>query len=148
MLLLLALNKAHLVMDLCLELFLFLMHFFVGFLLQLPCIMWLCIVKPKPFSLSWITNWVSFLFLILLVKLQLLCFCSVSSRKKNRIKRVQVWTFMDQSCSTSFTRKAFVLLWNTLSFFTIGSLLQNMAFRRGWHLNVANVTYYMNVKLQ
>jgi hypothetical protein len=88
--------------------------------------MWLCIIKPKPFSLSWITNWVSFLFLILLVKLQLLCFCSVSSCKKNRIKRVQVWTFMDQSCSTSFTRKAFVLLWNTLSFFTKGSLLQHM----------------------
>ncbi len=128
MVLLLALNKAHLVMDLCLELFLFLMHFFVGFLLQLPCIMWLCIVKPKPFSLSWIVNWVSFLFLALLVKCQLLCFCSVSSCKKNRIKRVQVWTLMDQSCSTSFTRKAFVLLWNTLSFFTKGSLLQNMAF--------------------
>jgi hypothetical protein len=31
-----------------------------GFCLQLPCIMWLCIYKPKPFSLSWITNWVSF----------------------------------------------------------------------------------------
>lgn len=28
------------------------------FLLQLPCIMWLAIYKPKKFSLSWITNWV------------------------------------------------------------------------------------------
>ncbi len=148
MVLLLALNKAHLVIDFVSWTFSFLMHFFVGFLLQLPCIMWLCIVKPKPFGLSWIINWVSFLFLILHVKLQLLCFCSVSSHKKNRMKRVQVWTFMDQSCSTSFTRKAFVPLWNTLSFFTKGSLLQNMAFRRRWHLNVANVAYYTNVILQ
>ncbi|XP_064985174.1 lysine histidine transporter 1 isoform X1 [Musa acuminata AAA Group] len=28
----------------------------------LPCIMWLAIYKPKKFSLSWITNWVSQLF--------------------------------------------------------------------------------------
>ena len=28
---------------------------------QLPCIMWLVICKPKRFSLSWITNWVSVL---------------------------------------------------------------------------------------
>jgi hypothetical protein len=26
--------------------------------LQLPCIMWLIICKPKRFSLSWFTNWV------------------------------------------------------------------------------------------
>lgn len=26
---------------------------------QLPCIMWLALYKPKRFSLSWITNWVS-----------------------------------------------------------------------------------------
>lgn len=25
---------------------------------QLPCIIWLCIVKPKRFSFSWILNWV------------------------------------------------------------------------------------------
>jgi hypothetical protein len=54
-------------MDLCLELFLFLMHFFVGFLLQLPCIMWLCIVKPKAFSLSWIINWVCIVLGVLLM---------------------------------------------------------------------------------
>jgi hypothetical protein len=26
---------------------------------QLPCVMWLAIYKPKRFSLSWFTNWVS-----------------------------------------------------------------------------------------
>jgi hypothetical protein len=26
--------------------------------LQLPCIMWLIICKPRRFSLSWFTNWV------------------------------------------------------------------------------------------
>jgi hypothetical protein len=26
--------------------------------LQLPCIMWLAIYKPKKFSFSWIANWV------------------------------------------------------------------------------------------
>jgi hypothetical protein len=31
---------------------------FVFYSLQLPCIMWLIIYKPKRFSLSWITNWV------------------------------------------------------------------------------------------
>lgn len=28
---------------------------------QLPCIMWLSVYKPKRFSLSWMTNWVSYL---------------------------------------------------------------------------------------
>jgi hypothetical protein len=28
------------------------------YLVQLPCIMWLSIYKPKRFSLSWCTNWV------------------------------------------------------------------------------------------
>lgn len=40
-----------------------LLGFFGGFAFApttyfLPCIMWLCIYKPKPFGLSWITNWV------------------------------------------------------------------------------------------
>ncbi|XP_050372926.1 lysine histidine transporter 2-like [Argentina anserina] len=39
-----------------------LLGFFGGFAFApttyyLPCIMWLAIYKPKPFSLSWITNW-------------------------------------------------------------------------------------------
>lgn len=34
---------------------------------QLPCIMWLCIVKPKAFSFSWILNWVIIFLGVLLM---------------------------------------------------------------------------------
>lgn len=33
----------------------------------LPCIMWLCIYKPKRFSLSWITNWICIIIGVLLM---------------------------------------------------------------------------------
>jgi amino acid permease len=49
-----------------------LLGFFGGFAFApttyfLPCIMWLCIVKPKPFSLSWITNWICIIIGVLLM---------------------------------------------------------------------------------
>jgi hypothetical protein len=49
-----------------------LLGFFGGFAFApttyfLPCIMWLCIYKPKPFSLSWITNWICIILGVLLM---------------------------------------------------------------------------------
>ncbi|PKU70496.1 lysine histidine transporter 1 [Dendrobium catenatum] len=51
-----------------------LLGFFGGFAFApttyfLPCVMWLCIYKPRKFSLSWITNWICIilgLFLMIL----------------------------------------------------------------------------------
>ncbi|RDX83730.1 Lysine histidine transporter 1, partial [Mucuna pruriens] len=37
--------------------------------LQLPCVMWLAIYKPKRFSLSWFGNWISIFFGVLLMVL-------------------------------------------------------------------------------
>eukprot|EP00250_Pteridium_aquilinum_P016776 c23287_g1_i1 orf=388-1740(-) len=49
-----------------------LLGFFGGFAFSpttyfLPCIMWLRIYKPKPFSLSWLTNWVCIILGVLLM---------------------------------------------------------------------------------
>jgi hypothetical protein len=49
-----------------------LLGFFGGFAFApttyfLPCIMWLCIYKPKPFSLSWLTNWICIILGVLLM---------------------------------------------------------------------------------
>jgi hypothetical protein len=49
-----------------------LLGFFGGFAFApttyfLPCIMWLCIYKPKPFSLSWLTNWFCIILGVLLM---------------------------------------------------------------------------------
>ncbi|XP_024393185.1 lysine histidine transporter-like 2 [Physcomitrium patens] len=49
-----------------------LLGFFGGFAFApttyfLPCIMWLCIVKPKAFSFSWILNWVIIFLGVLLM---------------------------------------------------------------------------------
>ncbi|CAK9860861.1 unnamed protein product [Sphagnum jensenii] len=49
-----------------------LLGFFGGFAFApttyfLPCIMWLCIYKPKPFSLSWLTNWTCIILGVLLM---------------------------------------------------------------------------------
>lgn len=49
-----------------------LLGFFGGFAFApttyfLPCIMWLCIYKPKTFSLSWIANWVCIILGVILM---------------------------------------------------------------------------------
>lgn len=49
-----------------------LLGFFGGFAFApttyfLPCIMWLAIYKPKPFSLSWFTNWICIILGVLLM---------------------------------------------------------------------------------
>ncbi|KAH6558999.1 hypothetical protein KP509_1Z032700 [Ceratopteris richardii] len=49
-----------------------LLGFFGGFAFApttyfLPCIMWLCIYKPKPFGFSWITNWICIILGVLLM---------------------------------------------------------------------------------
>ncbi|KAG1358888.1 lysine histidine transporter 1 [Cocos nucifera] len=49
-----------------------LLGFFGGFAFApttyfLPCIMWLAIYKPRPGSLSWITNWICIIFGVLLM---------------------------------------------------------------------------------
>ncbi|XP_042496600.1 lysine histidine transporter 2-like [Macadamia integrifolia] len=49
-----------------------LLGFFGGFALApttyfLPCIMWLCIYKPRKFSLSWFTNWICIILGVLLM---------------------------------------------------------------------------------
>lgn len=49
-----------------------LLGFFGGFAFApttyfLPCIMWLCIYKPKPFSLSWLANWVCIILGVILM---------------------------------------------------------------------------------
>jgi hypothetical protein len=38
-----------------------------GFLSQLPCIMWLCIVKPKRFGFSWFINYIIIVLGVLLM---------------------------------------------------------------------------------
>lgn len=42
-------------------------HITLSFLLQLPCIMWLALYKPKRFSLSWIVNWVRITLVLILL---------------------------------------------------------------------------------
>ncbi|VAI76204.1 unnamed protein product [Triticum turgidum subsp. durum] len=54
-----------------------LLGFFGGFAFApttyfLPCVMWLAIYKPKRFSLSWFTNWVSYVCIVLGVCLMIL----------------------------------------------------------------------------
>ncbi|KAH0469664.1 hypothetical protein IEQ34_001222 [Dendrobium chrysotoxum] len=49
-----------------------LLGFFGGFAFApttyfLPCVMWLCIYKPRKFSLSWITNWICIILGLLLM---------------------------------------------------------------------------------
>ncbi|KAI5079764.1 hypothetical protein GOP47_0005243 [Adiantum capillus-veneris] len=49
-----------------------LLGFFGGFAFApttyfLPCIMWLAVYKPKPFSFSWIANWISIILGVLLM---------------------------------------------------------------------------------
>ncbi|KAJ1267091.1 hypothetical protein BS78_07G029500 [Paspalum vaginatum] len=51
-----------------------LLSFFGGFAFApttyfLPCIMWLTIYKPKPFSMSWFTNWICIVLGVLLMVL-------------------------------------------------------------------------------
>ncbi|KAK6922359.1 Amino acid transporter, transmembrane domain [Dillenia turbinata] len=56
----------------CIPFFGGLLGFFGGFALApttyfLPCIMWLCICKPRRFSLSWFTNWICIVLGVLLM---------------------------------------------------------------------------------
>ncbi|KAI3426772.1 Aa_trans domain-containing protein [Psidium guajava] len=56
----------------CIPFFGSLLGFFGGFALApttyfLPCIMWLCIYKPRKFSLSWCTNWICIILGVMLV---------------------------------------------------------------------------------
>ncbi|KAJ3701710.1 hypothetical protein LUZ61_005415 [Rhynchospora tenuis] len=51
------------IVAICIPFFGGLLGFFGGFALApttyfLPCIMWLCVYKPKTFSLSWFANWI------------------------------------------------------------------------------------------
>ncbi|KAK9108412.1 hypothetical protein Syun_024423 [Stephania yunnanensis] len=49
-----------------------LLGFFGGFVFApttyfLPCVMWLCIYKPRKFSLSWFANWICIIFGVILM---------------------------------------------------------------------------------
>ncbi|KAF8018557.1 hypothetical protein BT93_H3440 [Corymbia citriodora subsp. variegata] len=60
------------IVGICIPFFGSLLGFFGGFALApttyfLPCIMWLCIYKPRRFGLSWFANWICIILGVMLV---------------------------------------------------------------------------------